>query len=355
MVTETAPQEKDDTTEVDLSKIPTPGDARMAAIDTISDGRVAQLAEDNELNVGDIRDAAEPIPEPEPEPEPEPDEVIDPESQIAKAMVEDEENTFVTIKVNGVEQDVSIADLKGDAQKVKSASQKFEDAARLRREAEEIIEKSKNTPVVEATPVSNTEEPAAAVDTSELPAIDADAVKSLMENIYSGDEEAATAAMIELLQQNGRDNNATTHDEQPVDTTAVAAEVMSQINRTNALDEFKSEFADVWKNPMLAGQADTILATKLDEGVEFKEALMESGKEVRELLTKAAHEMGLVTPKPKEDPAGEKTNKSERKKEIDNIPSSGKTASTTVAEEAPESVSSVIAGMAEQRGANRHF
>jgi len=348
--------------EVDLSKIPTPGASRLAAMDGISNHRVQQLAEDNELDVDEIRGKSEPAPAPAEEEvviKAEEDEVIKGEEeeeeladQIAMAMLDDEQlsQTMVKIKVNGEEQQVSVADLIVDAQKVKAATKKFEEASRLRKEADEILAKAKESKPVKTGEGNDLE--TTDTDTDQLPG--QDVVKQAVEALYSGDEETAVAAFLELLKQNGRGNTTQADEQQPLDVDDITAQVAERISQKGALDKFRAEYSDVWKNPTFAQRADEILATKLDEGMDFSKALTAAGEGVREEIAEAAKAMGFTK---REEPHKDKetTDKKARKETIDNVKGSGDTASTTVAEEKPQSVSDVIKEMGQQRGVNRHF
>jgi len=364
-----ATQQTDDSSveagDIDLSKIPTPATARLAVMDHISDQRTQQMADDNELDVDDIRGKTT-TPEEEPKPKEE-DEIIaaidddvdlvkeaDAEDQINKALIEDEENTFVTMKINGVEKEVSVADIKRDAQKVGSSTERFEAAAEDRRAAQEILDEVKKLKDGATAPVSNADA-AAPTEDNDKPSVDTDAVKKVVDAIYAGKEEDSVEALTELLAQQGRGN--TTQNEQPIDVETVVAQVTDKLNNDKALADFKVEYADVWKNPVLAKTADGILATQLAAGVPFAEALTASGKEVREQIKAAAESMGYTKteepdPEKKED---DKTSKAKRKKSIDNVKSSGNKASTSVAEDEPQGTSAVIAEMAASRGVNRNY
>jgi len=68
--------------------------------------------------------------------------------------------------------------------------------------------------------------------------------------------------------------------------------------------------------------------------------------------------MGMtLTPEPEPEPEtkDDKPSKAERKKSIDNVTSSGDKASTSVADDAPQTTASVIAEMAQSRGVNRNY
>lgn len=338
---------------LDMSKVVTSGARRLEAMETINQQRIDQLQKDNEH----IKLAEEPPVEKLPE-ENKAESAADTESsntstsqdQINRAFIDDEENTFVKIKVNGVEQEVSIAEMRRDAQKVRAANERFEQAARIKREAEDLVKKVKENPPASAD--SNNDD--AGEGNDKLPVEMTAAVKKVVDTIYGGNEEEAVAALTELLSQTGR-GSSTTQSEQPIELDDVVAKVTDNIERKNALDRFKSEYQDVWKNPALATVADQFLATKLGEGMPFGEALTAAGDEVRDMVTKAAQSMGYVKTTEKTEQTPPANSKEERKKAIDNPPSSGDSASTTVAKEEPQTISTVIAEMAKNRGAHRHY
>lgn len=334
---------------IDLSTIPTQAAARLAAMDSISNHRVQQLADDNEMSVEDIRSAETATPTDETVVIPA-EEVTPPENedQVLASLLDDDAmgSTMVSITVNGEVKQVSVADLVVDAQKVRAATQNFEEAARIRRETEEMIRQNKEAAVPVVVPATEDEE-----DNDSLPNMDV--VKKAVESLYSGDEESATAALLELLKHTGRGDTTLATEQQSVDVNDIAAQVTEQIRRNDALDEFKANYPDVWSNPALATEADRILATKMDEGIPFNEALTASGEEVRGQIAKAAEALGYA--KKDETPPKVPVDKKARKESIDNVTGSGDIASTTVAKEAQQTVSSVIAEMAASRGANRHY
>jgi hypothetical protein len=337
---------------VDLSAIPRGGNRRSGDVESISERRVQSLMTENE-HISDEPLKQETPPEEKKETKAETAEPLTNQDQINRTLIDDESNTFVRIKVNGVDQEVSIADMKRDAQKVRAATQKFEEAAKLRREAEELAAKAKAPPAAE--PDGNPGKETGEAKTTPPDNV-SDAVRKVVETFYSGDEAKATEALTELLTKSGRGHAAATQQvtqEGSVDVDAVAARVLEGIERKTALEDFKSNYKDVWSNPMLATAADKELATSLEAGIPFGEALKSAGETVRKMVKEAAVEMGMAQATPNETPPNE--TKTERKKRIDNVKSSGDTASTSVAEESPQGVSSVIAEMAKSRGVHRNY
>lgn len=296
--------------------------ARELAMDAIASQRDQTMA----AEIGQQLDAPAAA-EPETKPA---DEVVD---QVAAQMDEPTvltdglDKVMVRIKVDGVERDVSVAEMQRSFQKGSAADQRLEQATRLLREAEARAA---------APPVGFVPAP----KESDIQATPEDAnqkAKSIYSALVEGDEEKAIAAINQMLA--GRQPEPTPLDQL---TAQLTPAIKQQLSNDIALEKFRTDYADILSDPYLPTLADQFLAEEEKSGKSFSEALDTAGKRTRDWLTSK----GVSTAAPT--PTSARESKLERKAGIDSIPALNTVA--TVVEEPVQSATDVINEMRKARG-----
>lgn len=208
-------------------------------------------------------------------------------------------NMRVKAKVDGIEEERSIADILKTYQKDSAASKRLEQAAARQaeldqREAELAIREQALTNLNAAKPAS----------TDNLSVSD-DAVGQVVTALYDGDEEKTKQALKELFAQ--RPPAIAT---QPIDPAVIAEQVRQRIKTDEAMQNFGATFTEIVADPVLAQVADTYLAKELQDGVELNEALTKAGNATREWIKAKTP---VVNPQAN-------TDRVVRKSELDNVP-----------------------------------
>jgi len=264
----------------------------------------------------------------------------------------------VKVKVDGEEQELSLSEVTRGFQKDAAASKRLEQAAQRQKELDEREEKIKAREAeLAADPATKIvdEEGNELNPESSLPGVDGEAIKGFLDAFYGGKEDDAAAALTRLLQSTGRTSEATQGKE--VDTGNVA-EIVKQVltedrdqqNFNVARHAFTEEYEDVWKDPNLARMADDFYAEEIELGASYAEAFTNSGNRVREWVASIAG--ADSSSNSKDDKHDERT---EKKKDLDNLSGNGETSSGKAAEEAPKGPSATIQEMAQSRGAHRRM
>lgn len=222
----------------------------------------------------------------------------------------------IKIKINGVEQEVTQEELIELAQKSKGAEEKFKEAARLKREAEEAA-KTDSQP-------SNKDVAEDALEER----------RALVRAIQMGTEDEAMAA-IEKLQSS---NPSVSADD-------VARTVDERLTFNDAVTRFQSEYPDLVSDPMLLNvvlQRDKDLLEQGDKRT-YWERYDEIGKEVR------AWKDSFSKPTTEENKPSDKQT---RKASASTVPKGAGAKAPAVVddEDKEESVGDVISAMAKSRG-----
>ena len=253
-----------------------------------------------------------------------------------RVLTDDLDKVMVKTKVDGVESEVSVAEMQRQYQKGKAADLRLEEATRLLREAKAATV----TPPVgigSSTPAEDdpgTKKPDAGIDGQ----------KEFVSALFEGDEEKALAALAKL--GIGRSDGPTQIDPQQLLTQLTPA-VKQQLAEEVALDTFSKTYADIVKDPYLAQMADGFLEAEMKGGKSFTEALEASGTRTRDWLrSKGVPAPAPVPPEPS--PTDVRASKLERKAQMDNIPALNTAASSTVEPQA--TASQTIAEMQKARG-----
>jgi hypothetical protein len=258
----------------------------------------------------------------EPKQEPKEDKVLE-----AEAL----DKMRVKIKIDGVESEVTVAEMQRQFQKNGAAERRLEEATRLLNEARNQkppvgLEQQKQAEDTAINPKANTSGESEEED------------KEFLAALFEGDETKA----LDLLRKirTGRPQEPT------LDTSQLAAQLTPAIKQQlvfdSALEKFRTDYADIVADPYLANLADIHLDEEVKAGKPFTEALEEAGKKTRDWLVSK----GVKPPQPT--PTIDRNTKLERKAGIDKIPALNSKA--TVAEETEQSATDVIAEMRKARG-----
>lgn len=259
------------------------------------------------------------------------------------------------VKIDGEEQVLTADQMKRGYQKDATASKRLEKVSLRAKELDQREEELKRR---EEELEKRAKQPAAPVVTDDKGGEHLsleDDVKKFLNAFYGGNEEEAQAALTELLAtgrtapvQQAQEEGAT--QTKAVDEETVAKMVRDELLWEEARDKFREEYEDVWKDPHLAHMADDFLTEELDVTGSYKEAFTNAGNRVREWMK----DKGLA-PTPKKDGETTRQEREAKKRQLDTVEDAGTVSDTGLQEEKPQSVSDTIAAMAASRGANRQF
>lgn len=163
-----------------------------------------------------------------------------------------EEPQKFKIKVNGVEEEVTLEEMQKRAEKASGADQRFEEAARMRREAEEIARKA-------ALPVQ---------EVRQQPTVEDDD-RALARALQMGSEEEAAAVIRKM-----RESQA-----------AKPGQIAGLIDLTLAGNWFRQEYPDIFADPWLTKIAldeDERLVNQTGDKRSYKERYKAIGDKLRE-------------------------------------------------------------------------
>lgn len=306
-----------DTAENENPIVPgSPGARRLEAMDMIGKSRTAALEQEIGESVTDEpkQEAAD-----EPTDEPEPEKEAEPEGQVDKQLAQDEfldPSMFgrkVRMKVDGHEVVVPLEQVLRTAQKSEAADLRLQRATELLRAAQSRAEETTGSIEPSAKPGPSQDETVMAQ------------LKAAVGAIFSGDEDAATEALAQVM---GKQQSAA----QPVDPDAIAEVVAQRLDERSALDRFLDAYPRIRSNPWLQAAADAELARFRAEGKPFVEALESAGQSV---YTQFGYERERAAPKEPE-PTTTRRETLERRKAGMDIPT-GRTVSTAATQVSPES------------------
>lgn len=232
----------------------------------------------------------------------------------------------VKIKIDGVESEVTVAEMRRQYQKNGAAERRLEEATRLLNEARAVAK-----PEPESVRFGDTEKKNDS---------DADGeVKSLVTALFEGDESTAFEALKKA--GIGRSPEAPTLNIDQI-AAQITPAIRQQLFVESALEQFSVEFSDIVADPHLADLADSYLDAEVASGKPYDEALKQAGLKTRDWLASK----GVKTTEA--NPTIDRNTKLERKAGIDTIPALNSKATTV---EVPEpSASDVIREMRKQRG-----
>jgi hypothetical protein len=232
----------------------------------------------------------------------------------------------VKVKIDGVESEVTVSEMRRQYQKNGAAERRLEEATRLLNEARTTKE-SAPAPLRFAQ------------DEKKSDSDGQEGGKALLEALFAGDESKA-------LEELNRFGIGRSQEAPTLDVVQIAAQITPAIKQQliveSALDAFEAKFADVMADPYLEGMAAGFIKQEVDGGMPFVDALEIGGKKTRDWLASK----GVTTPET--NPTIDRNTKLERKAGMDKIPALNSKATTA---DVPEpSASDVITEMRRARG-----
>lgn len=237
----------------------------------------------------------------------------------------------VKVKIDGVEHEVSVADMQRQFQINGAAERRLQ-------QANALLEQAKKT----ASPPAGVAPAAHAADSPSAPTAKAagEVAKNIVGALLEGDDAKAIAALEEALA--GRQNEPT-----PIDQGQLAAQltpaIRQQIVNESALDAFMTANADLMGDPHLVDLTGRFIDAEMATGKAYPDALQAAGQQTRDWIAK------LGGAKPTVDPQQTTRDKKlEQKAGMDVIPALNKTASS--AQEPEPNTSTVLDQMRKARG-----
>lgn len=279
---------------------------------------------------------------------PPPDTATD-ESQLAAQLAADKptvldkdlDRLVVKRKIDGVETEITVADMLAQHQMDGAARNRLDEATRLVREAKEELARAK-APTI--PPVGVAPAPATPDSTAQAqPKVDdpTAVAKAIVGSLMEGDEDKAVAALTKVLA--GQQNTNAAPDTKEL-AAQLAPVLKQQLSADSALEKFSTDYQDIVSDPYLATLADQFLADEAkDTTKSFADQLEAAGKKTRDWL-QAKTGKPAAAPTPTMD----LTQKLERKSTIDEV--KGLNTKAANVEEPVPTPSEVIAQMRAARG-----
>jgi hypothetical protein len=240
------------------------------------------------------------------------------------------DKVMVKVKVDGVEKEVSVADMQRQYQINGAAERRLQEANRLLDEAR----KAKSPPVG-----SDEQSTSAESSVTSKPAPTKVSAKDIVQALFEGDESKAEAAIAQLLEGRSEPTQPSTSEL----VEKLTPEVRQRIVNESALDKFLDANADITADPHLVDLTARYMDAEVAGGKPYPEALEAAGQKTRDWLAK----MGV---KAKTEPPSttSRDKKLERKAAMDNVTAVHTKAGST--EEPERTASQTIAEMQKARG-----
>lgn len=231
------------------------------------------------------------------------------------------------VKIDGVESEVSVDDMRREYQKGRTADKRLAEVAEQRRvlEQEQLAAQTR----------------AVAKDV----AIDPAATKEFTSAIFEGDEEAASAAFKKAVSSAVQEAVTTlgrSTATPQVDVAAIAQQVEQQLVIKSVLERSKQDYPQMYSDPDIEALGAAKIQRVMSEGNTFEQALSQ-------VSTDLASKFNWTTPgrQAATEPTT-RTAKLERKAAIDNV--SGINVKSSSTEAVPLTNSQIIADIAKARG-----
>lgn len=238
------------------------------------------------------------------------------------------------VKVDGQEMELPLDEIIKGYQKDATASKRLEEAANLRKQAEQ------EWASINQEKAKLTQQPNAAPEDAAPPSPD-EAAKRIYESLMMGDESEGIKALTELL-TTGRQQPAIPDVEQVANQAAERARY--QIEYNLAQKKFDQEFADIAKDPDLRGLAMSFLNQAVESSQTYDEAFSKAGAATRDWLAAKAASFGFVKPD-----TDSRQQKIERKQQLD-TPRAANARTPAPKEEREPTPAEIVAQMRKARG-----
>ncbi|MGL4230971.1 MAG: hypothetical protein ACRDAM_20535 [Casimicrobium sp.] len=203
------------------------------------------------------------------------------DTQIAAQLAQDDRPSAIDIategkrtvklKIDGEEREVSLENMYRNFQKAEAADKRLSEATRLLEEAKKVNAAAPAPASTESTATTEAKPPA-------------EAKKKLLAALFSGDEQAADAALDELLVTGRPQPMATPTPDPEQFAREVAPAIKQQLDIDSALSAFRAEYPDVVADPYLEQKAADATKAALAEGKSFAEALKIGGDQTRDWI-----------------------------------------------------------------------
>lgn len=252
----------------------------------------------------------------------------------ARVLTDGLDKTMVRVKVDGVEQEIPVADVVRSYQKDAAAQARLNEATR-------ILDEARRTAAQPAKPPAQVDDNGGNADTTVKPGSE-ETIKGFVDALFEGDTEAAVAAFAKLGLNTGRSDGATLDLEQV--QAQLTPAIKQQLIDDSALERFEKANADLAADPHLVSVTNGFIQAEVNGGKPYAEALEAGAKRTRDWLAS----IGAAAPRSEPAPGAHQPSKLERKAGIDEVQALNRTANTT--QDAPASTSNVIAEMKRARG-----
>lgn len=255
------------------------------------------------------------------------------EQDAPRVLTDGLDKIMVRVKVDGVEQEVPVAEAVANYQRTSAAQARLNEATR-------VLEEARRTAAAAPKPPAQVEQPDNTGNTS--PASKPETVKEFVEALFEGDTDKAVEAFAKLGLNTGRSDGATLDLEQM--QAQLTPAIKQQLIDDSALERFEKANADLAADPHLVSVTNNFIQEAVNGGTPYAQALEVGAQRTRDWLAS----IGAAKPASEPAPGAHQPSKLERKARIDEVQPLNRTANTT--QDAPASASSVIAEMKKARG-----
>lgn len=255
------------------------------------------------------------------------------QNDAPRVLTDGLDKTLVTVKVDGVEQQIPVADVVRSYQKDAAATQRLAEASRL-------LEQARHQAEAAAKPPAQVDDAGAGKDTTVNPT-SAETLGEFVDTLFEGDRDKAVAALAKLGIA-GRTESPTLDLEEL--EAQLTPRIRQQLIDDSALERFEQANADIAADPHLVTMTNGFIQEAVNGGKPYAQALEVGVQRTRDWLGK----LGVTTAQPNPSPTTSQPSKLERKAGIDEVQALNRTANTS--QSAPDSPSQVIAAMRKARG-----
>lgn len=258
------------------------------------------------------------------------------EQDTPRVLTDGLDKTMVRVKVDGVEQEVPVAEVVANYQRTSAAQARLNEATR-------VLEEARRT----AAAATQAPKPPAQVDqqggSEQTPTPSKpETVKEFVEALFEGDTDKAVEAFAKLGLNTGASSGASLDLEQV--QAQLTPAIKQQLIDDSALERFEKANADLAADPHLVSVTNNFIQEAVNGGTPYAQALEVGAQRTRDWLAS----IGAAKPASEPAPGTHQPSKLERKARIDEVQPLNRTANTT--QDAPVSASNVIAEMKKARG-----
>ena len=253
---------------------------------------------------------------------------------------------MVKTKVMGEERLVPLSELRATAQKTDAADVYLREAKEKEKQARQILEDATTKAATPATPAAATPpETTVPANQAETDAM----VESAVDELFRGNTDEVKALLKKVVTRPANQPSVTMPD-----VNQIAASVEQKVVVRSALRQFAKDYPAIYADPIARKVADDFLS----EATEGKPLEAFPEEQIGKILSETGKRVvdwtrGLAGVPATGSRATTRTDKEERKAEIDELPAAATRASTEVP--VPKTTSDTIAQMAANRGQHRNL